>query len=103
MHIEISWFEGKYPSFNLGIASASGQEPFLTVRGCAIRFGKDGNEFISYPSTKSASGKYWNHAIGSEKFNAHVLAEAKKAQPKPSYPAKTDSEKSHQSDLDVPF
>jgi hypothetical protein len=79
MRVNITWFEGKYPSFNLGISTAEGSEDFLTVRGCSIRTANDGREFVSFPATKSASGKYWNHAIGSEKFMAHVLEEAKKA------------------------
>ena len=82
MQIICTWNEGQYPSFNLELASKDGADPFIKIRGCKIMSGKNG-EFVSYPSRKLESGKYWNHVYGSDAFNAAVLAEAKKSQPKP--------------------
>ena len=51
MEISIKWFEGKYPSFNVAIASQPGRDPFVEIKGCRIVKGKDG-EFVAPPSTK---------------------------------------------------
>lgn len=85
MNITIEWNDSKYPSFNVELASKEGMDPFIKVRGCKIMKKKaDGTEFLSWPSTKNEStGKYWNHVYGSDAFNAAVLAEAKKTEPKP--------------------
>ena len=81
MEIMIDWKEGQYPSFNLGLASKEGQDPFIVIRGCKIMNGSKG-EFVSYPSKKNEqTGKYWNHVQGNERFNAAVLEKAKAAQP----------------------
>lgn len=82
MEIGIKWFDGKYPSFNVALASKPGNEPFLEVKSCRIVEGKDG-EFVSTPSTKNEkTGKYWNHAYFSKDFAAVVLEKAKESQPK---------------------
>ena len=78
MNITVKWFDGKYPSFNLMLASKEGAEPFLEIKGCRIVDGKSG-PFVSYPSKKLDTGKYWNHVYGSEKFNAAVLAVARES------------------------
>lgn len=80
MHVTVKWFDGKYPSFNLNISSAEGKEEFLSIKGCRIANGANG-EFLSMPSTKQDSGKYWNHAWASEAFANHVLKIAKESQP----------------------
>lgn len=83
MEITIKWFDGQYPSFNVGISSVAGKEPFLEIKGCRIVNGKDG-EFVSPPSTKNEkSGKYWNHAYFSKDFAGVVLEKAKESMPKP--------------------
>lgn len=84
MNIEIKWFDGKYPSFNVALSSVEGKDPFLEVKGCRIVEGKDG-EFVSTPSTKNEkTGKYWNHAYFSKDFSAVVLEKAKECQPRAS-------------------
>ncbi len=104
MHVTIKWFEGKYPSFNVGIASKEGQEPFLEVKGCKIMNGSDG-EFVSWPSTKSdRTGKYWNHCYASKKFAAHVLEKAKEEQPKEAPKGKQEKRGSFDvMEDDIPF
>jgi DNA-binding cell septation regulator SpoVG len=82
MEVSVKWFDGQYPSFNLILASAPGKEPFLEVKGCKIMDGKNG-PFVSYPSRKLDSGKYWNHVYASEAFNAVVLSKAQESMPKP--------------------
>ena len=81
MDITIKWFPGNYPSFNIGLHSTAGAEPFLEIKGCQIKDGKNG-QFVSYPSKKLDNGKYWNHVYGGEKFNAAVLKKAQEANPK---------------------
>lgn len=81
MEISVKWNEGQYPSFNVALASKSGNEPFLELKGCRIAKGKDG-EFVSPPSTKGNNGKYWNHAYLSKDFAAVVLEKAKESKPK---------------------
>jgi len=92
MHISIEHFDGKYPSFNINLHTDEDSEAFLSIKGCRIQQGKDG-DFISYPATKnSASGKWWNHVWGSEKFNSAVMKKAERTteKPKQAKSAKTD-------------
>lgn len=82
MEISIRWFtESQYPSFNVGVASKAGNDPFIEIKGCRIVQGKDG-EFVAPPSTKGKNDKYWNHAYFSKDFAAVVLEKAKESQPK---------------------
>ena len=68
--------------FNVAVASKEGVDPFLTVKGCRIANGKDG-EFVSWPSTKNAqSGKWWQHVWASERFAAVVLSTANENRPR---------------------
>lgn|SRR5574343_1432078 len=99
MHISIRWFDGKYPQFNVGLASKEGNEPFIEVKGCRIVDGRNG-EFVSWPATKQDSGKYWNHVYASEAFNAAVLEAAKAAMPKQR--AKDERYRAGASDDDLP-
>lgn len=70
--------------FNVELASREGEEPFLSVKGCRIVDGQNG-PFVSYPATKNANtGKWWQHAWGSEKFNAVVLSKAQASMPRKS-------------------
>jgi hypothetical protein len=83
MHIKIEWFDGKYPSFSLGLCSTEDSEPFLTVRGCSLKFGTDGGEFISFPAKKNEqTGLWWKHVTASNKFQEAVIAKAHASQPK---------------------
>lgn len=97
MQIKIEHFAGKYPSFNVSLASKEGAEPFLVVKGCRIVNGSKG-EFISGPSTKKDDGKYWNHTYMSDAFSAAVLAEAKKSAPVP-----RQESRGPRDDDDIPF
>lgn len=83
IHLSVEWFEGKYPSFNLHMASGEGKPAFMTIRGCRIISTAKG-EFVSYPAQKNENtGKWWNHCQGSDRFNDEVLLIAKASQPKP--------------------
>ena len=79
MHITIKWFDStERPSFNVQLSSKEGAPEFLSIKGCRIAQGSKG-EFVSWPSTKTKEGNYWNHVWGSDKFNEAVLAEALKS------------------------
>lgn len=76
MEINIKWFETKFgPQFNIGLSSKSGAEEFLSIKGCQIKTGANG-EFISYPAQKKEDGTYWKHVWASEGFNTAVLEKA---------------------------
>lgn len=95
MKISVEWFKDQF-NFSL---TGSGAEPFLTVKGCRIVNGKNG-EFLSLPSKKLDTGKYWNHVYASEAFGAAVIAEAKKAMPRSQVaPSRGQSEDTS----DIPF
>lgn len=98
MKINVKWFDGKYPSFNLELSSKEGAEPFVTIRGCKIIQGGKG-EFVSPPSTKNQqTNKYWNHAMFSEEFSNHVLSIAKASMPVPQ-----NNRNDAFNDSDIPF
>ena len=79
MDLQIKWFD---KSFNVGLASKPGAEPFLEIKSCRIIQGKDG-DFVSPPATKNdKTDKWWNHAYFSKDFAASVLAKAQESQPK---------------------
>ena len=82
--------------FNVALSSAEGKEPFLTIKGCRLK-DSDRGRFISFPARKLDSGKWWNHVYASEGFQAAILTELDKSQPKskPRRPA-DDSD-------DIPF
>jgi DNA-binding cell septation regulator SpoVG len=101
MNISTIWKDGgKYPSFNLELASKEGAEAFLSIRGCRIVDGPKG-QFVAYPSRKTEEGKYWNHVWANERFNEAVLEKAlasmpkQNASPKPSKPSDDND--------DIPF
>lgn len=82
MKISTKWFTNTgTPSFNVDLHSAEDKPAFLTIRGCKIVAGKDG-EFVSYPAHKNENtGKWWNHVTASDAFNADVLVSAKASRP----------------------
>lgn len=103
MEVTVKWFDGKYPSFNVGIASKAGNEPFLEVKGCRIVEGKNG-QFVSPPSTKNeSSGKYWNHAYFSEDFARVVLEKALDSKPKEQAKSRPTSNATDDFESDIPF
>lgn len=82
MDIRIEHFDGKYPSFNVALASAPGKPEFLTVKGCRLVEGSKGT-FVSWPATKNEkTGKYWSHVWANEAFAAAVLEKATAGKPK---------------------
>lgn len=104
MKIQIKHFDGQHPSFNVQLFN-EGTEPFLEIKGCRIVSGANG-EFVSWPSRKLDSGKYWNHCYASESFNAAVLKLAQKsAAPKapPARPKPAPSSGFDDMDDDIPF
>lgn len=80
MDIQVVWKEGKYPSFNVGIASKAGNKPFLEIKGCKLVDGQKG-VFVSYPARKQEDGKYWNHVWAADAFNEMVIKKAQEARP----------------------
>ena len=78
MHIEIEWRTGKYPSFNIHLASKEGKDAFMTIRGCKIIESEKG-QFVSFPAKKMDDGKYWNHVWATSEFNELILKKAKSA------------------------
>ena len=105
MKIIIEHFGGERPQFNVKLASADGKEPFLTIKGCRLVSGRDG-QFVSWPATKNEkTGKYWSHVWGSDAFASAVIAEALKAAP-PEPDKRTLSERKARKvddDSDIPF
>jgi DNA-binding cell septation regulator SpoVG len=91
MDISIEYHGDK---FNISLHSKEGADPFIVIKGCKIVEGQKG-PFISYPATKMANGKYWNHVYGGEKFNAAVIAKLS-VKPKPAKQAQQDED-------DAPF
>lgn len=68
--------------FNIALAAKEGTDPFLTIKGCRLVQGSKG-PFVSFPSKKLDSGKYWNHVYASDKFQSAVIAEYEKTRSKP--------------------
>lgn len=77
MHISVKWFGDQ---FNVSLHSNAQADEFFTLKGCRIKEGSNG-KFVSVPSSKMQSGKYWNHAWLSEKFAQAVLEKAEEARP----------------------
>lgn len=70
MHIAI---EHHNDQFNVNLSSKEGAEAFLSIKGCRIASGREG-EFVSYPATKNQStDKWWRHVWASDKFSHAVL------------------------------
>jgi len=102
MDIRIEHFDGKYPSFNVALASAPGKQEFLTIKGCRIVEGSKG-AFVSWPATKNEkTGKYWNHVWANDAFADAVLKAAQDAMPKNPAPSRRDDRRDDGLS-DVPF
>jgi hypothetical protein len=79
MNIEIEWHSDQ---FNINLASKPGVEAFISIKGCRLVDGNDG-QFIGYPATKNTNtNKWWRHVWGSDKFNAAVLEKVLATQPR---------------------
>jgi DNA-binding cell septation regulator SpoVG len=104
MKIDIEWFDGKYPSFNVCLATSEGKQPFITIKGCRIVDGSKG-AFVSWPATKKDDGKYWNHVYASEAFNTAVMDAAMESKPKPAPRQKDERYRAGAPDdlSDIPF
>ncbi len=104
MHVTVKWFDGKYPSFNLNLHKAEGQTEFLSIKGCRIVSGSNG-DFVSFPSTKKDDGKYWNHAWANEQFAEYVLKLANESKPQKSPEQRSAQGSTRSNDLhdDIPF
>jgi hypothetical protein len=78
--IKVEWMtDGR--QFNVSLASAEGKQEFLSIKGCRIVSGGDG-EFVGWPATKNENTqKWWRHVWASDAFGAAVIAEARKSQP----------------------
>jgi DNA-binding cell septation regulator SpoVG len=59
--------------FNVALTSPTGNEPFITIKGCRIMQGPTG-PFVSWPSRKQENGKFWNHVYASRAFGDAVLS-----------------------------
>jgi predicted alpha-1,6-mannanase (GH76 family) len=95
MQVNIKWFDnnGKL-SFNVGLTTKEGRDEFLSIKGCRIVTGKDG-DFVAYPATKNENtGKWWNHVWGSDEFNSVILAKALHSRPSASTPTQNPSNSS---------
>jgi hypothetical protein len=79
--ITIEHRDGKFPTMNVSLTSKAGAEPFLTIRDCRIVEAK-GKRFVSGPAKKLDGGKWFNFTWFSDAFQAAILKEAEKAQPK---------------------
>jgi DNA-binding cell septation regulator SpoVG len=79
--------------FNVTLTSPGKTEPFVTIKGCRVVSGSNG-PFVSWPSRKMDSGKYWNHVYASNEFAAAVLSAYNKSTaeappPRPAPPQST--------------
>lgn len=81
MEIEIKWFAGKWPTFNIELSTKAGNDPFITIKGCSLRE-YNGKEFVGFPSKKMESGKYWSHVFASDDFQRFIIEKAKVGMPK---------------------
>lgn len=95
MEVSVVWKDGKYPSFNLSLATKAGADPFMEIKGCKLIDGQKG-VFVSYPSRKQDDGKYWNHVWASDAFNKVVIQKAQEA-------SKPKSKSLEDLENDVPF
>ncbi len=82
MKITITWFQGKYPSFNVGLHTTEDSEEFLSIKGCRL-VGSEKGEFVGWPSSKKTDGKYWNHVYTSKAFSDVILKKAQASRPAP--------------------
>jgi DNA-binding cell septation regulator SpoVG len=73
--------------FNVALTSPTGDEPFITIKGCRVVQGGNG-PFVSFPAKKLDSGKYWNHVYASRAFSDAVLREYNKSKARAPAPSR---------------
>jgi DNA-binding cell septation regulator SpoVG len=93
--------------FNVALTSPTGNEPFITIKGCRIMQGPTG-PFVSWPSRKQENGKFWNHVYASRAFGDAVLSAYNKSTaeappPRRAPPQNTRQQAPAHDDSDVPF
>lgn len=88
--------------FNVSL-TGSGDEPFITIKGCRIVQGQSG-PFVSWPSRKLDSGKYWQHVYVSRAFGDAVLSAYNKSKATEVPPVrKAPPKAAPDDDSDIPF
>jgi DNA-binding cell septation regulator SpoVG len=89
--------------FNVSL-TGSGEEPFLVVKGCRIVQGQNG-PFVSWPSRKLDSGKYWQHVYVSRAFGDAVLSAYNKSKAAEAPPVRKAPPKAAPADFEdsIPF
>ena len=102
MEINIEWRDGKWPTFNLSLATKEGKDPFIVIKGCGLMKGKNG-EFVKFPSKKNEDNTYFNFIYASKDFGDVVLQKAKATFPERQ--ADEPTRKSSVADMtdDIPF
>ena len=96
MHIATVWKSDK--KFNVELSSKEGAEAFLSIRGCRIAQGNDG-DFVGFPADKNEqTGKWWNHVWANDKFAATVLELAKASRS-----GQQQRKAAQKDDSDIPF
>jgi DNA-binding cell septation regulator SpoVG len=102
MEINVEWRDGKWPSFNLSLATKEGKDPFLVIKGCSIMKGKNG-DFVKFPSKKLEDGTYFNYCFTSKEFSEVVLKKAQASFPERQADTPTRRNAVADMDSDVPF
>ena len=87
--------------FNVSL-TGSGEEPFITIKGCRIVQGQNG-PFVSWPSRKLDSGKYWQHVYVSRAFGDAVLSAYNKSKAAEAPVRKAPPKAAPDDDSDIPF
>lgn len=66
-------------------------EPFLTIKGCRIANGRNG-EFVSWPATKKDGGKWWQHVYASQAFADAVFQQYRATKQQPAKRPRADDD-----------
>jgi len=99
MHIAI---EHHGDQFNIQLSAKAGEDHFLAIKGCRIIDGANG-QFVSFPSRRMDSGKYWTHVWANDKFQAAILKAHAASAEKPAKVKPKGKKADADDDLDIPF
>jgi DNA-binding cell septation regulator SpoVG len=102
MEINVEWRDGKWPTFNLSLATKEGKDPFIVIKGCGLMKGKNG-EFVKFPSKKNEDNTYFNFIYASKDFGDVVLKKAKESFPERQADEPTRKNSVIDMDSDIPF
>ena len=102
MKVNVEWFDGQWPSFNVSLSSVEGKDPFIVIKSCSIVKGKNG-DFVKFPSKKKEDGSYFNFIYASKEFGNVVLKKAKESFPERQAEEPTRKNSVIDMDSDVPF